>query len=268
MGERTREGSRERSRERMGETGHGETDLEALSADEQGIRRLRRRVRLVLDGGSWALFAIFIARLIPTLLETSPTSMEWQAKFVEVLVNDGLLAFLGFVMIHLAVILQPKHFGLRRRLSLVRRLAVLAVLGYMLLVPMLLSSTFTGIVATRSKRTNYIQQSARLGDIRESIQKATSVQDLDLRLQNLFEPALTREQISLGLNDLRRSLLRLNEERQVENTRKLKEISIKYDFFGPLISRAVTALGWAFAFATGAVPLGMHSTLFERLRHH
>ena len=137
MGQRTRGGSRERRGESLIDGDHGEAEIDALTADEQGLRRLRRRVRLVLDGGSWALFALFIARVIPTLMEIKTSSLEWQVKFVDVLVNEGLLAFLGFVMIHLAVYLQPKHFGLRRRLGLVRRLAVLAVLGYVFLVPLL-----------------------------------------------------------------------------------------------------------------------------------
>ncbi|MFN7678828.1 MAG: hypothetical protein ACK5QW_09595 [Cyanobacteriota bacterium] len=255
----------------MGDSAHGESGAQGgaeedhLSADAQGIRRLRRRVSLVLDGGSLALFVIFIAQLIPTLLLINPASNAWQDQFADVLIKEGALAFLGFVMIHLACLLQPNLFGLRRRLSLVRRLAVLAVLGYILLVPMQLTSAFATSMANRAKRTNYLQQITRLSEVRESIQRATNLRDLDLRLQSLFEPALTPQQSSMGLVELRRTLLRVNQERQLENTRLMKELSINQDFVGPMLSRCVSAMGWALAFATGAVPFGMRSSLFERM---
>jgi hypothetical protein len=210
---------------------------------------------------------VFIAQLIPILLAANPASLEWQEQLVNVLLEGGLLAFMGFVLLHLASFLQPKHFGLQRRLSLVRHLAVIAVLGYLLLVPMQVASTFSGMMAARAKRISYIQQSTRLSDLRESIQGATSVRDLELRLQNSFEPALTPQQTALGLYELRRSLLRVNEERQLDNTRKLKDVTVNKDLFGPLISRSLSSLGWALAFATGAVPIGMRSSLFEQLRH-
>jgi hypothetical protein len=242
-----------------------EQDGSEASGDEQSTRRSRRRFRLLLDGGSIALFAIFLVHLIPVLLKTNPLDPEWQGEFVDVLVNEGLLAFLGFVLLHLAAFIQPSHDSLRRRLRLVRRFAVGAVFGYLLLVPLQLSSSFGAFASVQSKRVSYLEQGARLSEIREALQSAPTAQDLNVRLQSLLQPELTSDQLGQPINDLRKLLLKENEVQQLKLSNLLMKNAEGADFFDA-ITRVGSALGWALAFASGAVPWGSHSTLIERLR--
>lgn len=248
------------------------TDIDELeldggeeSTDESSTRRSRRRFRLLLDGGAIALLAIFLVHLIPVLLQTNPLNPKWQGEFVDVLVNEGLLAFLGFVLMHLAAFVQPSHDGLRRRLRLVRRFAVLAVVGYLLLVPLQLTSSFGTFATTQTKRASYLEQGARLSEIREALLGATTVEDLNVRLQSLLQPSLSSDQLGQSLPDLRKVLLKDNELEQ----QKLSELLIKSsegeDFF-VAFTRLGSAVGWALAFASGAVPWGSRSTMVERLR--
>lgn len=234
--------------------------------DEQAARRSGRRFRLLLDGGGLALFLIFCVRLLPVLLGANVMDPIWQGKFVEVLVDQGLLAFLGFLLLHLAVYLQPRHDRLRRRLRLVRRLAVPVVIGYLLLVPLQLSSSFGELTTAQARNETYLQRSSDLSEIREAVQQASSVQDMNVRLQSLLQPALTAEQLNLSLPQLRQTLLKINEAKQQEVSQKIIRNADDLDSFGAVISRVGSALGWALAFAAGAVPWGSHSTLFERLR--
>ncbi|MGA1303131.1 MAG: hypothetical protein ACO3ZD_03730 [Cyanobium sp.] len=235
------------------------------STDQQSFRRSRRRFRLLFDGGSIALLAIFLVHLIPVLLQINPLNPKWQGEFVDVLVNEGLLAFLGFVLMHLAAFVQPSHDRLRRRLRLVRRLAVVAVAGYLLLVPLQLTSSFGTIATSQAMRASYLEQGTRLSEIREALLGATNVQDLNVRLQSLLQPSLSSEQVVQSLPDLRKVLLKENELQQQKLSELLTKSAEGGDFFDAF-TRMGSAVGWALAFASGAVPWGSHSTMVERLR--
>lgn len=251
----------------MGETSSGDVAFaEAAATDDHNSRRAARRLRLLLDGGSLALFAIFLVRLLAVLLESDPLNVEWQAKFVDVLVNQGLIAFLGFVLIHLASFVQPAHDRLRRRLRLVRTLAVIPVIGYLLLIPLQITSSLGELSSAQAMKVKYLTQSSRLTELREAIQQSPSVSDLNVRLQSLLEPALSGDQLNQPLPQLRQNLLRANQEQQAQIERRLKENADGLDPYGTVVGRLGSSLGWALAFAAGAVPWGSRSTLIERLR--
>jgi hypothetical protein len=242
-----------------------EKDASEASSDEPSSRRSRRRFRILFDGGAIALFVIFLVHLIPVLLKTNPTSPQWQGEFVDVLVNEGLLAFLGFVLLHLAGFIQPSHDRLRRRLRMAKRLAVLAVAGYLLLVPLQIWSSVGSFASAQAKRAAYLEQGARLSEIREALQDSSGVNDLNVRLQSLLQPALTSEQMAQPFPQLRTSLLADNASQQQKLSQQLMKNAEGGDFFAAIV-RVGSALGWALAFASGAVPWGSHSTLIERLR--
>lgn len=241
-------------------------DSEDVSLDDRSSRRSRGRFGLLLEAGSLALFAIFLVRLLPLFFEMAPLNLAWQGDFVSVLVEQGLLPFLGFVFLHLAVALQPRQERMRRRLRLVRQLAVIAVLGYVLLVPLQMWSSSRQLSEAKEIKVKYFQQDARLSELRNSMLQAQSLQDLDIRLQSLLEPALTPDQLNTPLPQLRNQLLRRLDMRQSEISRLLKSNSDEMEPLGLVISRVATAICWALAFAAGAVPWGSRSTLLERLR--
>jgi hypothetical protein len=80
-----------------------------------------------------------------------------------------------------------------------------------------------------------------------------------------LQPELTSDQLGQPINDLRKLLLKENEVQQLKLSNLLMKNAEGADFFDA-INRVGSALGWALAFASGAVPWGSHSTLIERLR--
>jgi DNA-binding transcriptional MerR regulator len=112
---------------------------------------------------------------------------------------------------------------------------------------------------------SYLEQGARLAEIREALQNASTTQDLNVRLQSLLEPALTADQVRKPLDDLRKMLLKENEIQQ-QKLSKLLMTNVEGEKVFSAINRVGSALGWALAFASGAVLWGSHSTLLERLR--
>jgi len=101
--------------------------------------------------------------------------------------------------------------------------------------------------------------------VRESIVKSKSKQELDLRLQAFSEPGLTPPQQTRDLTALQRELLRENDNRQAWLTNIIKEDTSHYSPLTLMISRVASLFGWSGAFAGGAVPWGSKKTLLERI---
>jgi hypothetical protein len=243
-----------------------DSERDPLSQEEHSSSRSGRRLRQLLEGSSLALFLIFLARLLPLFIGFRPLSPAWQNQFLTMLVSDGLFAFLGFVFIHFAVFVQPRNNPLKRRLRMVRHLAVIPVVGYLLLIPLQLTNSFGDLSRARSEKMQYLERSTHLSEVREAVQNASSANDMNVRLQSLSEPALTADQLKMRLPELRRTLLNANTVNQEEVTRLLNQIGRSFDPISVIVKRGGTALGWALAFASGAVPWGHHSTLLELMR--
>jgi hypothetical protein len=233
--------------------------------EEERDRRLRHRICFLLDCGSLCLFALFLINLLPILVESKPMQPLWQGQFVEGVERQGVLAFLGFVMLHLAVLLNPKKQALRKRLRQVRHLAVIATIGFLLLIPLQLASSLQAFRVVQIKQNDNAAQVTRLMQVRESIVKSKSRQELDLRLQAFSEPGLSPLQQSRDLPALQRELLGENDNRQAWLTKTIKEDTSHYSPLTLLITRVASLLGWSGAFAAGAVPWGSKKTLLERI---
>jgi hypothetical protein len=235
--------------------------------EEERDRRLRHRICFLLDSGALCLFVLFLIHLLPVLMESKPAQAEWQAKFVETMDQEAILAFLGFVLLHLAVYLNPKKQILRKRLRQLRHLAVVACVGFLLMIPVQLASSLQAFRAVQVKQSDNAALVNRLLQVRESIFKATSKEALNARLIALAEPELSPRQKTLRLADLQRELLMDNDQRQaVFTSGNRKEETSSLSPFTLMISRVASMLVWCAAFAAGAVPWGSKKALLERLR--
>ncbi|MEB3316684.1 MAG: hypothetical protein VKO39_00860 [Cyanobacteriota bacterium] len=232
--------------------------------EEERDRRLRHRICFLLDSGSLCLFALFLIHLLPVLVESNPMQPEWQGQFVETVERQGIFAFLGFVLLHLASFLNPKKQRLRQRLRLVRHLAVIATAGFLLLIPLQLASSLQSFRTLQIKQDDQAAQVTKLMQIRESILRAENSKDLHLRLLAFSEPGLSEAQKAKDFQDLRKDLLAENDDRQFLLTKSIKEQTSYYSPLTLLISRVLSLLAWATAFAAGAVPYGSKKALLER----
>ena len=237
----------------------------ALREDERD-RRLRHRICFLLDSGSLCLYALFVFHLLPVLMESKPADAEWQGKFVATMDQEAVLAFLGFLLAHLAVYINPKKQILRKRLRQIRHLAILACVGFLLMIPMQLASSLQAFRAIQIKQNDNAAMVNRLVQIRESIFKATNNQALNSRLIALAEPELSPRQKTLPLNELQKELLIENDQRQAIFTKTSREETSRISPFALMLSRVASMVGWCAAFAAGAVPWGSKKALLERLR--
>jgi hypothetical protein len=243
----------------MSPTEPGETGRE-----EARDRRLRHRISFLLDTGSIYLFALFLLQLLPILLESKPMQAEWQGQFVEMLERQSLVAFLGFVMVHLAAMFNPKKQPLRQRLRQVRHLATIACIGFLLLIPLQLASSLQVLRAMQARVNDHAAEATRLMQVRESIVNSETSEDLQLNLEGLTEPGLSPEQQARNLSDLRKELIEDNHARQARLNALIQDDAPQFSPLVLMISRVGSAVAWAAAFGAGAVPWGSKKSLLER----
>ncbi len=94
----------------------------------------------MLRAGALALFGIFLVSVILRLLPARLLEPLWQVSLTTALIDMGGYALLGVVVLTIAHLLEPDEALLRRLLRRITRLCGVAALGYLLLVPLLLSA--------------------------------------------------------------------------------------------------------------------------------
>lgn len=161
-------------------------------------------------------FTLFVVYLISVLAFSLPPRLLdplWQLSTIKLLIEAAPIPLLGLALLHLASYLNPQDDRLQKRRDGLSRLAILACLGFVLIVPL------QGFTVWRSSRlSNAIadeqQASAtqRAETVRQAIQQASSADDLQKRLLALQRPDLqirlnTEQFPSLPLPELKRRLL-------------------------------------------------------------
>ncbi|MFN9621934.1 MAG: hypothetical protein ACK587_03710 [Cyanobacteriota bacterium] len=163
------------------------------------------------------------------------------------------------------MLLNPKKQALRKRLRQFRHLAMIACFGFLLLIPMQLSSSLLTFRAAQARQNDISAQVVRLLQVRESIMRAKTTTDLDLGLKAFSEPGLTPAQKTKGFVAAQRDLLQDNDQRQALLSKSIKEDTSRFSPLILMISRVASLLAWSAAFGAGAVPWGSKKTMLERV---
>jgi hypothetical protein len=162
----------------MSETPHSRSVDAAIFAD-------------MLSVVATALFAVYLISVLAFILPPRFLDSPWQLSTIMLAVEAAPIPLLGLALLHLAANLGPANIQLQRRKERLARLAVLASLGFLLIVPLQAHALWTSY--RRSNSFAYQQQasaSERAGAVRQAIEKATSPADLQKRLQALERPDL------------------------------------------------------------------------------
>jgi len=135
--------------------------------------------------------AVYLISVLAFILPPRLLDPLWQLSSIKIAVEAAPLPLLGLALLHLAAYLSPANLGLQRRRGALARLAILASLGFLLIVPLQGHAVWTAYRRSNSV-ANQQQASAteRAGAVRQAIEQATSVEDLQKRLQALQRPDL------------------------------------------------------------------------------
>jgi hypothetical protein len=158
--------------------------------------------------------------LPPRLLDPA-----WQLRFTNALINNGFLALLGLALVHLAAYLDPANPHLQRRRDNFAALALAAVLGFLLLIPLQGYAVWRGIGNANSQQSSQLRQvTGRISAVRKAINSATSSQDLQRRLRGLQVPPLAAADLEQPLPVLRKSMLESLEQAEIRAGDQLRGI--------------------------------------------
>ena len=117
------------------------TDLDVEPSDETNAARLAVSDLLMATGKG--LFLVFLGYLIVDSFPLQLLIPNWQLAFVARLLSISSIPLVGFACVHLAVILNPANRLYSQRLGTMRRLAMVAAIGFLLLIPLQGYATWT-----------------------------------------------------------------------------------------------------------------------------
>jgi hypothetical protein len=163
-----------------------------------------------LSATALALFLVYGLRVFAQLLPIQLLLPAWQLRVSAVLLENGLWPLLGLVLLQLAAYVDPANRRLHARWERLGRLGVIAVLGFLLLVPLQLVATARSLNGLDSAQRNRQQRvEANLNRMRQEIRAATSLSDLQRRIRDIQAPDLLIDAASLDqpLPQLKRSFL-------------------------------------------------------------
>ncbi|MBW4530269.1 MAG: hypothetical protein KME02_06205 [Aphanothece saxicola GSE-SYN-MK-01-06B] len=219
---------------------------------------------------SAGLLMIFLAFVLVDSLPLQLLNPAWQLRFTNRMTNTSILALLGFLLLHLAVFIEPANALLRARLATVRQWAIVASFAFLLLVPLQGAATWGILSQARGSQT--VQRNAldeRVTRMRQAIEAATSPSDLQARFSRLqgARPQLPAAALSLPLGELKRTLL---DELQKTETRASSRIggpapADVWSLGQGVVKVTVASVGFATAFAAGSQRKGHSLTLLEQL---
>ncbi len=203
------------------------------------------------------LLLVFLAFALTDSLPLQLLNPTWQLRFANRMVNTGIIALVGFLLLHLAVHLDPASTALRTPLKTSRQWALAAVIGFLLLLPLQAVATWRVLAQSSGEQRAQRQQLAEgLAGIRRAVDAAASGVDLQARFSRLPgpKPELPAAAFTLPLPQLKRQLLvelQKTEDRINERFRGPTPAEV-WSLGQGLVRVTVAALGFALAFAAGA----------------
>ena len=156
------------------------------------------------------LLTLFGIAVIGQLFPLRLLFPAWQLRVAGVLIESGPLALIGLALLQLAAHLDPYDARLQDRWRQIGRLGVVAVLGFLLLVPLQLVAAGRSIQGmTSAQRSQQQRVDRNLTVMRQQIRAASSFQDLQQRIRDIQAPDLRVEADALRqpFPQLQRSLL-------------------------------------------------------------
>jgi hypothetical protein len=204
-----------------------------------------------------AFFAVFTAALV-SAFPLRLLDPVWQLAVCGLLISNGVIPLVGLISLHLASYLDPDNQDLERRLASLARWAILAVLGFLLLIPL------QGVAAWRNYSERGLQQSSQLRTVlrqieqrRLAVKAAFSPEDLQARLRQAGSPPL-------GPGDLAQPLPLLKQ--QVMGALQMAETQARQQLPAPDASQAWTAAQESLRVCLSALALALGFAALSRRR--
>jgi len=214
---------------------------------------------------SFALILVFVAQVITALFPIALLQPEWMVRVSGALRETASLPLMALALIMLANMFDAKLMPSQHYLGLFRRIATLAAIGFLLLIPLQTYGTVGGI------RTQFKQGQAQLAGFISAgklVQSASNEQQLRDAIRTIpGAEELANRPLGADVQTIKTSLLdRLREStNRLQNQLKAARSKAIQDTIPLLIRDAVIALGFAIGFAGMGYSKTGQPTLLRRL---
>jgi hypothetical protein len=214
------------------------------------------------------VFVLFFSlQLLTVLLPFQPLDPAWQWRLSNALINGAFLPLLALALLQIGVSLDPADQRLRQRRRLFRQLAVAAVLGFLLLLPLQLSAGLRQQRAVGSAQIQRIQGAERrLAALRELTAKATSNAELNAGLLRLNGPVLGPADLANLLPLLKAQVNAVFDQAQINRDRAALPPVTAATALPELLRSSLACLLLATAFAGFARRAGAELSLLEEMQ--
>lgn len=212
-----------------------------------------------------ALLVVFLMLILTAILPIKIIDPAWQLRLVRSLVNNGTIALLGLVFISLAPVLSSSK-KLKRQQLRIANMAVIASIGYLLIVPLQAIAIWQGLTAFNQGQARQLQVAKeKIELIRKAVNESQSTADLQNRLQAIPGPSLPPLDTSRPLEVVRPQLLSILDTAQGQV--RQRGSGLTGERLQQLIQEssriAISSLAFACAFASASVWPGGSSILFD-----
>jgi hypothetical protein len=214
------------------------------------------------------LLVLFSATVLTNALPLRLLDPEWQIRATRLLVGNASIALVGFALVHLAAASDERTAWIRTRRESFSRWAVLASLGFLLLIPLQAVAIWRTYQQTSAQMENQrLQVDRKLAELRQSISTAGSTAELQSRLDDLQAPPLTAAELARPLDDQQARLLERLDRSEIRLMDRLQGPSGLgiWSAGQESLRLVISSLAIGLAFAAGAWRPGASQTLLEDL---
>jgi len=215
------------------------------------------------------LIVLFLSILSASLLPARLLDAAWQLRVGGVLINASPFPLIGLVLLHVAASLDPEDPRLAQRRRLAAQLAVAVALGYLLLAPLLAAANLQRQHSQALTSSGELRRATeQLKQLRQVLNTATSIPELEQRLTALEGPRLDAADRSLPLPLLRSRIAALLDQAttRLERARSAAPPTSPWTLLGEIARTSVACLALAVGYAGLAWRPGRDLSLLEELQ--
>lgn len=220
-----------------------------------------------------ALLVIFVAALLRNILPLQLLVPTWQLRFTGAMIDNAIYPLIALVLLHLAAYLDREDRRVQARYEAVSRLAIPAALGFLLLIPLQASATWSGIdSASQAQQEQRRTIENQFASVRLVINSARTTADLSAGLESLQRQPIAENSgtdFAQPLPQLRQTLLKRLDEAEVRMVERLKSAAPSLNRASLLmanITAGASAIAYALAFAAAGHRQHRELSLYDEWR--
>lgn len=226
----------------------------------------------VADSLQWlayALFLVFLAQVIGALFPIGLLQPQWMVRMSTTIRGTASLPLMATGLLMLANLVDGEVMPSSDHLRLIRRIATIAAIGFLLLIPLQSYGT-VGIIRSQVQESQ--GQLKRLADAANQVQKASNEQQLREAIRAIpGGEQLADRPLGADVQTIKTGLLtRLRPSvKRLENQLKDNQSKAYQNSIGPLVRDGFVSLAYAFGFAgMGYSKSGQPTPLRRLLKTH